>query len=68
MNDRARRQEGKGQRDWTVLLIGGGVGAGKSTLSFALAEHFGVRAIEGDLFRLVLTSTIPYEVAPDLVF
>ena len=53
-------------RDWTVLLIGGGVGSGKSTLSLAPAKHFDVRAIEGDLFRLLLLSAVPTDAEPEL--
>jgi 2-phosphoglycerate kinase len=54
------------ERDWTILLIGGSVGTGKSTLSRKLAAHFGVLAIEGDLFRQVLLSAVPKETQPEL--
>jgi 2-phosphoglycerate kinase len=54
------------ERDWTLLLIGGGVGAGKSTLARRLAEHAGGSAIEADLFRLVLLSVVSKESEPDL--
>jgi 2-phosphoglycerate kinase len=35
-------------RPWTVLLIGGPSGAGKTRLSYPLARHFGVPIVEVD--------------------
>jgi 2-phosphoglycerate kinase len=56
----------RAERDWTVLLIGGSVGAGKSTLARGLATYFGINAIEGDLLRLVLLSAVSANAEPDL--
>jgi 2-phosphoglycerate kinase len=54
------------QRDWNVLLIGGGPCTGKTTLAQALGRHFGVPAIEGDLFRIILSDPLYRGIDPDL--
>ena len=41
-------------RNWHVLLIGGGAGVGKSTIAFQLARHFEVGLTEADDFQRVL--------------
>lgn len=35
-------------RNWTVLLIGGPSGSGKSSVAYALAQHFGISVLEID--------------------
>jgi len=35
-------------RDWTVLIIGGASGTGKSTIAYALAKHYGISVLEFD--------------------
>jgi 2-phosphoglycerate kinase len=54
------------ERDWTVLLIGGGPCTGKTALAQALSKHFDVPAIEGDLFRLVASDELYRQVDPEL--
>ena len=46
------------ERDWHVLLIGGGTGCGKTTLSQQLARHFDVGVLEGDVLRWVIASAV----------
>ena len=41
-------------RTWDILLIGGASGVGKSSVSYRLAQHFGVALIEVDDFHLIL--------------
>jgi 2-phosphoglycerate kinase len=51
-----------GQRDpgWTVLLIGGASGTGKTRLSYPLARHFGVPIVEiDDIVEALLAMTTP---------
>ncbi len=36
------------QRNWTVLLIGGPSGTGKSSIAYRIAEHYGVNVLEVD--------------------
>lgn len=38
----------KREREWTVLLIGGASGTGKSSLAYALAREYGVNVLEID--------------------
>ena len=46
--------------DWDVLLIGGASGTGKTSISYRLAQHFGVGITEVDDLHLVLaTMTTP---------
>ena len=48
------------ERSWDVLLIGGGSGVGKTSVSYPLARHFGVAITEADdLFVAVEASTTP---------
>ena len=47
-------------RSWDVLLIGGGSGVGKTSVSYPLARRFGVSIAEADdLFVAVEASTTP---------
>ena len=53
---------------WTVLLLGGASGVGKSSVSYRLARHFGVDCLEVDDFQAVLERmTTPAE-QPELHF
>ena len=38
----------KKERNWTVLLVGGPSGTGKSTISYRIAEYYGVNVLEID--------------------
>lgn len=42
------------QRDWTVLLIGGASGTGKSSVSYALGKRYGVGVLEVDDFQVMM--------------
>jgi 2-phosphoglycerate kinase len=44
----------KKARSWDVLLIGGPSGAGKTQVSYRLAQHFGVGIVEIDDLQIVL--------------
>jgi len=45
---------------WTVLLIGGASGTGKTRLSYPLARHFGVPIVEvDDIVEVLLVMTTP---------
>ena len=46
MNDKAR--------SWDVLLIGGASGTGKTSVSYRLAQHFGIGITEVDDFTVLL--------------
>jgi 2-phosphoglycerate kinase len=41
-------------RTWQVLLIGGASGIGKTSISYPLAQHFGVVITEVDDFQVIL--------------
>jgi 2-phosphoglycerate kinase len=41
-------------RDWQVVLLGGASGVGKTSVSYRLAQHFGVGLTEVDDFQVVL--------------
>lgn len=42
------------QRPWQVLLLGGASGVGKTSVSYRLAQHYGVGLTEVDDFQVVL--------------
>jgi len=42
---------------WTVLLIAGSSGTGKTTLARALGQHYGVSVLHGDDLRLAVERT-----------
>ncbi|MEO8608575.1 MAG: AAA family ATPase [Chloroflexota bacterium] len=44
----------KSSRSWDVLLLGGPSGAGKTSVSYRLAQHFGAGLLEIDDFQAVL--------------
>src|SRR6266508_6515830 len=51
-------------RAWQVLLLGGPSGAGKSSVSYRLAQHFGVGLTEVDDFQVVLEKMTTPEQQP----
>jgi adenylate kinase len=57
---------GSPPRDWTVLLIGGTSGAGKTTAAQELARRFGVGLAQADAFRLALQRATSPAHAPAL--
>ena len=56
----------EGKPPWRVLLIGGASGTGKSSLSYALARHFGVNVTEIDDLRTAVKSSSTAEQHPVL--
>jgi 2-phosphoglycerate kinase len=56
------------QRSWDVLLIGGASGVGKSSVSYRLAQHFGVALIEVDDFQVILERMTTPQQYPALHF
>jgi 2-phosphoglycerate kinase len=42
------------RRSWQVLLIGGASGVGKTSVSYRIAQHFGVGITEVDDFQVIL--------------
>lgn len=55
-------------RPWQVLLLGGASGVGKTTLSTALARHFGVSVTQLDDFQTVLMTMSTPDQQPALYF
>ncbi len=55
-------------RRWTVLLIGGASGCGKTSVSYRLAQHFGVGITEVDDFQVILEKMTTPEQQPALHF
>jgi 2-phosphoglycerate kinase len=53
---------------WTVLLIGGASGSGKTSVSYNVARHFGVGITEVDDFQMVLKKMTTPEQQPALHF
>ena len=53
---------------WSVLLVGGASGVGKSSLARPLAHRLGVNLVEVDDFQLVLEATFPPPQLPLLHF
>jgi 2-phosphoglycerate kinase len=54
------------ERDWQVLLIGGGTGSGKTCLALALSKYFDVPTLEGDVLRWVSEWAVAPGSDPDL--
>ncbi len=46
------------QMDWTVLLLGGSSGVGKTTLARQIGQHFGISWLQVDDFRLSLQRSL----------
>lgn len=53
-------------RSWTVLLIGGASGSGKTSVSYRVAQHFGVGITEVDDFQVILEKMTTPEQQPIL--
>ena len=53
-------------RAWQVLLLGGASGAGKTSISYRLAHHFGVGITEVDDFHVALAAMTTPEQQPVL--
>src|SRR2546428_10178824 len=53
-------------RSWQVLLIGGPSGVGKTSVSYRLANHFGVGITEVDDFQVLLERMTTPEQQPAL--
>ncbi len=53
---------------WTVLLIGGASGVGKTSVSYRVAQHFGVGITEVDDFQVILEKMTTPEQLPALHF
>lgn len=51
---------------WTVLLIGGSSGAGKTSVSYRIAKHFGAGITEVDDFQVILEKMTTPEQQPIL--
>lgn len=56
------------RREWQVLLLGGASGVGKTSISSALARHYGVGITEVDDFQIVLERMTTGEEQPVLHF
>ncbi len=55
-------------RPWTVLLLGGAPGTGKTAISYRLAQHFGVGLTEVDDFQVLLEAMTTPAQQPALHF
>jgi 2-phosphoglycerate kinase len=55
-------------RDWDVLLIGGGGGVGKTYVGAEIAAALSISVVQADDIRLVLQRAIPAATMPDLHF
>jgi 2-phosphoglycerate kinase len=53
---------------WTVLLIGGASGSGKTSVSYAVARYFGVGITEVDDFQVILQKMTTPQQQPALHF
>ncbi len=53
-------------RTWDVLLLGGAAGTGKTSVSYRLAQHFGVGITEVDDFQVLLETLTTPEQFPAL--
>lgn len=58
----------KNNREWTVLLIGGASGVGKTSVSYRAAQYFGVGITEVDDFQVILEKMTTPEQQPALHF
>ncbi len=54
------------ERNWSVLLIGGASGSGKTCVSYPLAKMYGVNLIEVDDFQVFLFSMTKPEEQPEI--
>jgi 2-phosphoglycerate kinase len=56
------------RQPWDIFLLGGAAGAGKTSLSYRIARHFGVAITEVDDFQVVLECMPTPEQQPELHF
>ena len=56
------------QRSWRVLLLGGASGVGKTSVSYRLAQRYGVGLTEIDDFQVVLERMTTPDQQPELHF
>ncbi len=54
----AEHLRGTGARDWTVLLVGGGSGVGKTTLAREIASRHGAMLAHSDVYRMALERVV----------
>jgi 2-phosphoglycerate kinase len=66
--DGADMQDTHTRRPWEVVLLGGASGAGKTSLSYRLARHWGVALTEVDDWQIVLECLTTPEQQPVLHF
>ena len=59
-------QKGNDERDWTVLLIGGAAGVGKTTAARDLAARCGVSVLPTDAIWLALKAATDPTSYPEL--
>ena len=53
-------------RNWTVLLIGGPSGTGKSSIAYQIAQHYGVNVLEVDDIHLSVEAVTTKEQYPTI--
>jgi hypothetical protein len=53
-------------REWTVLIIGGASGTGKSTLAYEVAKFYGINVLEVDDIGQALKASTNKEIFPNL--
>ncbi len=51
-------------RDWTVLLIGGASGTGKSSIAYEIAQYYGINVLEIDDVHLAIEAVTTKENFP----
>jgi 2-phosphoglycerate kinase len=54
------------QRPWSVLLLGGASGVGKTSVSYRLAQHYGIGITEVDDFQVILEGMTAPDQYPEL--
>lgn len=54
------------KRDWTVLLVGGNSGSGKTRAAQAVAKRLGVQTVQADTYRLAVQAATTPEQQPAL--
>jgi len=54
------------KRNWTVLLIGGASGTGKSTLAYEIAKFYGINVLEIDDITEALKSLTNKDILPNI--
>ncbi|MCL2576741.1 MAG: hypothetical protein FWE27_01645 [Defluviitaleaceae bacterium] len=54
------------ERNWTVLIIGGPSGTGKSTLAYEISKHYGVNVLELDDISEAFFAMTTQEMFPEM--